>query len=413
MSKISTIIVREYLTRVKKKSFIIMTFVTPLLIIILMALPAILMKTHKGEKKFFAVVDATGQMKDAFVTSDNLNFNYFNGNLDTAMAMYKRANYDAIIYVPNNYMKDSISVFSENTISLGSKSAIRYMINSYLERQNLIKKNIDPAILQEVKVNVPIKTLELKKNGRIEKSSTELNTGLGFLAAFIIYFFIFIYGSMVMKGAMEEKTGRVVEIIVSSAKAFELMMGKIIGIALVAFTQFGIWLISVAAFILLAKDSLLQSSPKIASLLMAFNNVNFLTWGLLFLFFFIGGYLLYGSMFGAIGAAVDNETDTQQFVLPITLPLILAIAFAQIIIQDPSGQLATWFSIIPWTSPIIMMVRFGFGVPLWQLILSIVLLIVTFIATVWIAAKIYRIGILSYGKKLSYRDLWKWIKYKG
>ncbi len=413
MNKLKTIIAREYISRVKKKSFLIMTFLSPFLFILIILIPVWMNSNNKAEKMSLAVVDKSQEFHNAFMSSNELNFNYFHGNMDTVDTLFNSNNYDAIIYIPKNFRKDSITIFSSKSLSLGPKTKIHYMINSFVERQNLLALNIDPSVLQKVKENIPLKTLKKSKSGVLEKSSSELNTALGFIGAFIIYMFIFIYGAALMRGTMEEKTGRVVEIIVSSAKPFQLMLGKIIGVALVAFTQFGIWVGSVVVFVIATKNTLLESSPQIHSILISMHSVNFPLWISLFLFFFIGGYLLYGSMFAAVGAAVDNETETQQFMLPITLPLILAFVFAQSIIENPSGQLAVWLSEIPFTAPIVMMVRIGFEVPTWQIILSAVLLIITFLITVWFAAKIYRIGILSYGKKVTYKDLWKWIRYKG
>ena len=413
MSKIPTIISREYLTRVKKKSFLIMTFLTPVLLIGLMVLPYLVQKNNKGEKQYYAVVDKKGNLHDAFVDNDMVSFNYFRGTADSVQSLFKTGNYDGIVYIPEDYIMDSVAIYSANPVPLGVKSAIQMMLNSYIERQNLVKQNIDPLIIEGAKVKVPLKTLQLSKNGEIEKSSSELNTAIGFIGAIIIYMFIFTYGAMVMKGAMEEKKGRVVEILVSSVKSFEMMMGKIIGIALVAFTQFGIWLITLIGFIFIARTSFPDVVKNMSGIFEAMHSINFGAWLGMFIFYFIGGYLLYGSLFGAIGAAVDNDTDTQQFMLPITIPLILAFAFAQSIIQNPSGDLAVWLSIIPFTSPVLMVVRFGFGVPAWQVITSALVLIATFILTVWLAAKIYRVGILSYGKKVTYREMWKWIRYKG
>jgi len=412
MNKLKTIIAREYISRVKKKSFLIMTFLSPFLFILIILIPVWMTTNNKVENMNIAVVDNSSQLHTAFVVSDEINFNYFQGGMDSVNSIYDTENYDAVIFVPIDFRKDSITIFSSKPISLGVKSKIQYMINSFVERQNLLAQNIDPAILMKVKEDIPIKTFTKSKSGILEKSSSELNTALGFIGAFIIYMFIFIYGAQLMRGTMQEKTGRVVEIIVSSVKPFQLMFGKIIGVALVAFTQFGIWVGSVLVFIMAAKDNLLASSPQIQGIMMSLHSVNFGMWIPLFLFFFIGGYLLYGSMFAAIGAAVDNETDTQQFMLPITIPLILAFVFAQSIIENPSGQLAFWLSEIPFTSPIVMMVRVGFQVPAWEIILSAILLILTFLTTVWLASKIYRIGILSYGKKVTYSDLWKWIRTK-
>ncbi|MEA3451194.1 MAG: ABC transporter permease [Bacteroidota bacterium] len=413
MNKLKTIIAREYISRVKKKSFLILTFLSPFLFALIILIPVWIGQNNEGEEVNMAVVDKSNNFQEAFISSEEINFNYFQGGMDSVDVLFDSENYDAVIYLPEDFRNDSVTIYSAKSLSLGNKSKIKYMINAHVEKQNLLAQDIDPVILIQVKENIPVKTLKRSKSGELEKSSSELNTALGFAGALIIYMFIFIYGASLMRGAMEEKTGRVVEIIVSSARPFELMLGKIIGVAMVAFTQFGIWIASIAIFIAIGNQSFLASSPEIQSIMMSFQSVNFAMWIPLFIFYFIGGYLLYGSLFAAIGAAVDNETDTQQFMLPITIPLILAFIFAQSIIENPSGQLAVIMSQIPFTSPIVMMVRIGFGVPAWEILLSMFFLILTFIFTVWIASKIYRIGILSYGKKITYAELWKWIRYKG
>lgn len=413
MNKLKTIIAREYISRVKKKSFLILTFLSPFLFALLVLIPVWMSQNNQGEDVNMAIVDKSNSFHEALVSSDALTFNYFQGGMDSVNVLFDSDNYDAVIYFPEDFRTDSVTIFSKKSLSLGNKSKIKYMINAHVEKQNLLAQDIDPVVLMQVKENIPIKTLKRSKSGELEQSSSELNTALGFIGAIIIYMFIFIYGASLMRGAMEEKTGRVVEIIVSSARPFELMLGKIIGVAMVALTQFGIWIASIAIFIAVGNESFLASSPQIQSIMMSFQSVNFAMWIPLFLFYFIGGYLLYGSLFAAIGAAVDNETDTQQFMLPITIPLILAFIFAQSIIENPTGELAIIMSQIPFTSPIVMMVRIGFGVPAWEIFLSMFFLAITFLFTVWIASKIYRIGILSYGKKITYKDLWKWIRYKG
>ncbi len=412
MSKLNTIIKREYLSRVKTKTFIILTFLTPALFILIFLIPIWMSTQNKVENVVFGVIDNSGELKEAFVSSDKISFEFIENQTDTTNSLEKY-NYDAIIKIPEDYRNDTISIFSQKPVPLAYKQYIKYSINNYLEQKNLIAHNIDPAILQEVKENIPIQTYEMTEDGKIKQTSSELNTGLGFISAFMIYMFIFIFGAALMKGAMEEKSNRIVEILVSSVKSFDLMLGKIIGVALVAFTQVALWVIPVIIFIFASQNMIASSGMvELQLIITALQNVNLVAWLLMFLFYFVGGYLLYGSMFAAVGAAVDNQTDTQQFMLPITIPLILAFVFAQSIIENPSGDLAVWFSIIPFTSPVVMPVRFGFAVPMWQMLLSAGLLILTFLLMVYIAAKIYRIGILSYGKKITYADLWKWIRTK-
>jgi len=410
MSKITTIISREYLSRVRKKSFIIMTFLTPILFILIFLIPVwIANNDFKGEKTI-GIVDNSNEFQHIFVSSDNLKYEFIqSAPKDSLQKIYDQQNYDAILIIPANYETDSIKTYSEFPIPLDLKYTIQYTINAYVENKNLVALNIDPSLLAEAKSEIKVSS----DNWENQKTDSELNTVLGFASAMIIYMFIFIYGAQLMRGAMEEKKDRIVEIIVSSAKPFELMLGKILGVALVAFTQFGIWLSTVILVLVIGKDTFLASGgAEMTSILISIQNIDSFSWIIMFLFYFVGGYLLYGSLFAAIGAAVDNETDTQQFMLPLTLPLIIAFVFAQTIIQDPSGNLAVIFSLIPFTSPVVMMVRIGFGVPVWQMLASGTLLILTFLFTTYIGAKIYRIGILSYGKKVSYKDLWKWIRYK-
>jgi len=412
MSKISTIIAREYLTRVKKKSFLIMTFLTPVLFVAIILIPVwITNKEDKTENKI-AIVDQSSQFQDAFVSTETLTFDFVDANIDSIRSVYKTNNYTAIVVIPQDYQTDSIYIFSEEPITMSLKQTLKIYVESFAERQKLISLNIDPDIIAQAKQNIPIKTYQWSDSGELEQSSSEFNMILGFIGAFIIYIFIFTYGSQLMRGTLEEKKDRIIEIIISSAKPFELMLGKTIGVAMVAFTQFGIWILTILAVMFLGKDSF-SAGTEFSTIITSLQNFNSFSWIAYFVFFFISGYLLYGSMFAAIGAAVDNETDTQQFMLPITLPLILALIFAQSIIESPNGDLAVILSMIPFTSPIVMMVRIGFGVPFWQMAASGILLIGTFLLTTYLGSKIYRIGILSYGKKVSYKDLWKWIRYKG
>ncbi len=412
MNNLKIIIKREYLARVKKKSFIIMTFLTPILMAALFFLPVIMMNNQGQEFKNIAVIDESKQFTDAFKSSPSVEFNYLKNKPDSLQTFFKNNSYYAIIVIPKNFRTDSVFIFSEKAISVEVKETIRHFINYNIELQNLIAKNIDPKVLAEAKEQIPLQTLIWSKSGKLQQSISEVNMALGFISAFVIYMFIFIYGTQLMRGVMEETTGRVVEILVSSANPFEMMLGKIVGIASVALTQFGIWLLTIGVIFLGAKGFITQQSNEINIIFSALQNINSVMWVILFFTYFIGGYLLYGSLFAMIGSAVDNETDTQQFTLPITIPLILAFIFAQSIITNPEGALAVWLSVIPFTSPLVMMVRIGFGVPFWQIAISISLLIATFIATTYVASRIYRIGILSYGKKVSYKDLWKWLGYK-
>jgi len=289
--------------------------------------------------------------------------------------------------------------------------------------------------LEAARTNIHVNTIRVGDKGEEHKSSTEIAMVLGYIFGFMIYIFIFIYGTMVMRGVMEEKQNRIVEVIISSVKPFELMMGKIVGIALVGLTQFAIWVVLFIGIFNVAKGFIPDMSPEQAQNLMAqsqmsgqmenvaqssqmqeifsmMSNINFPLIIGCFFFFFIGGYLLYSSLFGAVGSAIDSEEDAQQFTLPVTIPLIVAIIVMMNAITNPEGQIAFWFSLIPFTSPVVMMVRIPFGVPVWELLLSMALLVGTFVGTVWVAGKIYRTGILMYGKKPTWKELGKWLTYR-
>jgi ABC-2 type transport system permease protein len=300
--------------------------------------------------------------------------------------------------------------------------------------------------MKTIDTNVSIQTINIDSSGVAKKTSTGIAMALAYLFGFLMYMLVFIFGSQVMRGVIEEKTSRVVEVIISSVKPIQLMMGKIIGIALVGLTQFFIWIVLTAGIATVLKTTLLSKtdmteisqaaphnlmagstpaeaapqmsamSPELAEFSKMFDSAMNQPWGLIifaFIFYFITGYLLYASVFAAIGSAVDNETETQQFMLPVTIPIILALMVAMGTMQNPESPLSFWCSLIPLTSPIVMMARIPFGVPYWQIAVSMALMLVTFGVFVWMAAKIYRTGILMYGKKTSWKEMWKWLRYSG
>lgn len=415
MNKIFLVIRREYLARVRKKSFLIMTLLTPVLFALLIIVPVYIMKNPQTPTRNFAVIDNSNLFSKVFVSNDKYKFSFINQPQDSLLNYCKKNNIYAVVVIPENYLIDSVQIYSQEPITLDVKGTFQSLLDAQAMKMFLEEQHIDPAILAQAHKEVPLKTYQWSnENGKAQDSSSEVYTALGYIGAFIIYMFILIYGAQLMRSSMEEKKDRIMEILVSSVKPFNLMMGKVIGVALVAFTQFFIW---IAAAIFLISSFHLSAHAvggmQFLSVLTAIKTVNITKFVILFLIYFIGGYLLYGSLFAAIGAAVDNETDTQQFMLPLTLPLILSVVFAQSVITEPNGQLAVILSMIPFTSPVVMLVRVGFGVSFWQMALSISLLVLTFLLCVYLAAKIYRIGILAYGKKITYHDLWKWIKYKG
>ena len=440
MNKIPLIIKREYLTRVKKKSFVIMTLLGPLLMAALFIVP-IYVAQMEGDIKTIGIIDETGLFIDSFENTDNLLFIPLEEDLETAKKNISENDLYAILHIPKTELSvpETGILFSDKQPNIVVKEYVQNVIRKEVEALKLNASGVDPEILQSIKTKINLLTIKINKGGEEESSSTELSMAVGFISGLIIYFFIFMYGSLVMRGVIEEKTNRIVEVIVSSVKPFQLMMGKIVGVAMVGLTQFALWviftLIIVSVYLSIFSADLnsyqssqlklgentipqteaIQSSDVNESAIAIFESIQTINFGVLigaFIFFFIGGYLLYGAFFAAIGSAVDSETDTQQFMLPLTAPLILSIVLAQFIMVNPDGPAAFWLSIFPLTSPVIMMIRIPFGVPYFDLVLSVSFLILGFLGATWLAAKIYRTGILMYGKKISYKELWKWVRYK-
>jgi ABC-2 type transport system permease protein len=355
------------------------------------------------------------------------------GSLAAAKQAFLKSEHTGLLYIPQlNLDKPAgIRLYSKSNTSISNKVAIEASMRQEIEALKLQRSGVSQQTLDDLKADVSVNTTNLSSDG--EKDNNALVTsGAAWASAFLIYMFIFIYGVQIMRGVIEEKTNRIVEVIISSVKPFQLMMGKILGIAAVGLTQFLLWMIlsglTTAAVTATFREELqaqqqaatmgvdspaAAKSQELSQALQAMDNLNLPLILGCFVFYFLGGYLLYGALFGAVGAAVDNETDTQQFLLPITIPLILSFVVAQtVILRNPDGPVAFWMSMIPLTSPISMMLRIPFGVPVWELLLSMVLLVAGFVFTTWIAARIYRVGILMYGKKVSYKELSKWLFYK-
>lgn len=392
------------------------------------------------DTKSVQVLDESGLFKQEFKDSEVLKFSYVDTSLDSAKVSFKKSEANALVYIPANVIDHpkGVRIYSDKNVSMDLKSEIEKVIEKQIEDIKLEQAGITHKILEDSRVNISSETISLSEEGE-KTSSSGAATIIGGICAFLIYMSVFIYGTQVMRGITEEKTSRIVEVIISSVKPFQLMLGKIIGVALVGLTQFVLWILLTTA-LTSATSAVLGSrmSKEPARIAQEMNKVQMPNQGIpggnvdnpvaevlgavaslniplivgCFLFYYLGGYLLYSALFGAVGAAVDNDADTQQFMLPITLPIIFSFVFAQFVLRDPDGTLAFWTSIIPFTSPIIMMVRVPFGVPAWEIALSMVLLVLGFIGTTWIAARIYRVGILMYGKKVSYKELAKWIFYK-
>ena len=420
MRKIWLIIKREYLVRVRKKSFIVMTIVGPLLMVALMIFPAYL-ANQTQEVRTIAIDEDGFEFTNQIEDTDFLHFSKI-PNQEAVLLKndFSKSNYYALLRIKEN----NFTLYSNQQISLSVSKAIENQLEQIIEHQKLKAAGIDLDILSEAESTVRITTKIITEDGNTTKSKAEASMGIGFICGILIYIFIFMYGTMVMRGVIEEKTSRIVEVIISSVKPFQLMMGKIIGVALVGLTQFLLWIFltiaitSVAELMFINAGSMSTelSSTQQSSLLIELSNltggINLVQIFISFIFYFLAGYLMYSSLFAAVGSAVDAEADTQQFVLPITIPLILAFILIQPIMENPDGPLAFWMSIIPFTSPVIMMVRLPFGVANWELALSMGILILSFVLTTYLAGKIYRTGILMYGKKTSYKELWKWLSYK-
>ena len=324
--------------------------------------------------------------------------------------------YYALLIISDSNSQNRFTIYSAQHISLSVKNNIESQISKINERKKLEEADIDIEILNSLFSEIEIMSVIIDEQGYESKGSSEMSSAIGFITAFLIYLFIFMYGSMVMRGVIEEKTSRIVEVIISSVRPFQLMMGKIVGVALVGLTQFVLWILltySIASLFEVVFMNSNNQSEIITGILSSVGQINLSSIVISFLFYFMGGYLLYSSLFAAIGSAVDTESDTQQFVLPITIPLILSLVMIEPIMNNPDGTLAIWLSIIPFSSPIIMMARLPFGgVESWEIIISATVLICTFLSTTYIASKIYRVGILMYGKKSSFKELIKWISYK-
>jgi len=420
MRKIWLIIKREYLVRVRKKAFIVMTIVGPLLMAALMIVPTYL-ANETQELRTIAIEEDGFEFTNQIEDTDFLHFSKIPTEEATLLKNdFSESNYYALLHIEGDYF----TLYSNQQISLTVSKTIENQLEQIIEHQKLKAAGIDLAILSEAQSTVHISTKIITEGGGTTNSKAEASMGIGFICGILIYMFIFMYGTMVMRGVIEEKTSRIVEVIISSVKPFQLMMGKILGVALVGLTQFTLWIlltIAIASFAeLMFMDASsmttelnsTQQSILLSELSNLTGGINLMQIFVSFIFYFLAGYLMYSSLFAAVGSAVDAEADTQQFVLPITIPLILAFILIQPIMENPDGQLAFWMSIIPFTSPVIMMVRLPFGVANWELALSMCVLILSFVLTTYLAGKIYRTGILMYGKKTSYKELWKWLSYK-
>jgi len=451
MNKTLLIIQREYLSKVKKKSFLIMTILGPIIfggLIVGVALLAASDTTHHH----ILLADDLGYLledeilvyqqaavdRPRFRSTEKLSYDFRKGAVDAKKELESGV-YTAVIQLSEiSYTDGKVEMFAEKTPSMSIQNRIASDIEDAFELYRAKKNNISIETYKSIRQSVDINVIKPSAGDKEDLTSVKAMIGFGF--ALIIYFFIFFYGVQVMRGVMEEKTNRIVEVIISSVKPFQLMMGKIIGIGLVGLTQFLIWVgltAAISAFGVgaMQKEMLEKQKEQLAmidsggiieaqnmsdetdaasmqtEMLAVIQEVPWTDVVLSFLVFFVCGYLLYASMFAAIGASVDNETDTQQFMMPVTLPLIFGYVVSTMMIENPESSIGTIFAIVPFTSPIVMMVKTAIGVSIGLKLLSIVTLVATIFFFVWLAAKIYRVGILMYGKKPSYKELWKWMRY--
>ncbi len=437
MSKIHLIIKKEYTERVMKRSFILMTFLTPVLLVGIGLLPMLIMQMRVEKKNHIVVIDQTGLYRHALPESETYTFEF----TDLPVSQVREENRDSKSFTALLHITDDLSrnpsgatLYSEKQLGIELVEYLKSLLSRCVEEQKLASYDIPglKEIVQDAKVQLHIATIKWDEQGSEKVVSSELAVFIGMMAALLIYMFIFIYGMQVTMSVMQEKSNRIVEIIVSSVRPFELMMGKVVGVALVGLTQMFMWVVLTmllfsVSFLFVGDSNMLQAAAEPAALqglessddltalaaqAYAFiSSFNWLQIGILFFVYFLGGYFFYASLFAAIGAAVDSEADVQQFNVVLTFPIVLSIFAAIYSTRDPESSLAFWTSIIPFTSPVVMMSRLPFDVPAWEIALSLAVLVLSFVGSIWLSGKIYRTGILMYGKSPSWKELWKWIRY--
>ena len=435
MNQLTLIMKREYLTKVRNKSFIIMTFLSPLIFVGIFALVAYLSNLNNDTVRTIYVMDESGLFSEEFVSSPHLQYKLiFDSSLEDAKKDTERDKVNGLLYIPKKEKLEDfsrgITFYSEDSPSMTTMGNINRILENKVNTLKLKESGIDSEMIKNLNINISANQ-ETFKGQETSKLGAGLKLAFGGAAGYLLFMFIIIYGNMIMRSVIEEKTSRVIEVIISSVKPRILLLGKIFGTTLAGLTQFLIWVVLIlvlmtvvtslfgidAASMSPSQQALDQSieggtQQLVQEFIMEINNLPIANLIVMFIFFFIGGYLLYASLYAAVGAAVDSETDTQQFMMPILMPLILAVYVGVFtVIDNPHGTVSQVFSFIPFTSPVVMLMRIPFGVPLWQQILSVTLLFITFFGTVWFAAKIYRVGILMYGKKTTYKEIYKWLKY--
>jgi ABC-2 type transport system permease protein len=417
MNKVLLIIQREYLTRVRKKAFIVMIFALPALILIMSGAIALVAKSTNelSDLQTVKVIDNNGIFTGKFHDGNNIKFEVATKPLNELKKdIIKDENLSAL-QIPANYnKKDSVQIFSKKKPSFVLTGVIEKQMNDIAVSDGMLKHHIDTAVINSVKrINVSLNPIQVTETGD-KNANVGANMGVGVACAILIYLVLFIYGAQVMRGVIEEKTSRIIEVIISSVKPFQLMLGKIIGVGLVGLTQFAAWIILSIVASKIAGAAFSSPQGPVMSILAVLKTIQFGYIMAMFFFYFLTGYLLYSALFAAVGSAVDSETETQQFMFPITMPLLFTyILSVSVLFRAPDSPLAVWLSMIPFTAPVAMMVRIPFGgVTTLQLVISMTLMVIGFLFTTYIAARIYRVGILMYGKKASFKELAKWFFYK-
>lgn len=435
MNHLSLIIKREYLTKVRNKSFIIMTFLSPIIVVAIFALVAYLSNLNNDTVRSISVLDESGLFVEDFVSSPHTKYKLlFDVPLDDAKAEAEKSEIYGLLYIPKTENLESLSngitFYSKDSPSLSMMKDINGMLESKVNILKLKDAGIDSQLIKDLRIRVSANQ-ETFQGKETSKMGSGLKLIFGGAAGYLLFMFIIIYGNMIMRSVIEEKTSRVIEVIISSVKPRVLLLGKILGTTLAGLTQFLVWVVLILVLMTAASSifgiDVAGASPSqqvieqsvdggaeqiFQDVMREINNLPIANLIIMFILFFIGGYLLYASLYASVGAAVDSETDTQQFMMPILMPLMLAVYVGFFtVIDNPHGTVSQVFSYIPFTSPVVMLMRIPFGVPLWQQLISVLILFLTFFGTVWFAAKIYRVGILMYGKKPTYKELWKWLRY--
>jgi ABC-2 type transport system permease protein len=433
MSKVWLVIQREYLARVQKKSFLLATLLTPLIFPAIMGV-FLWLATSDSDTDSLRIIEVVDENNMFFLeSSDQYAFSFSKVDMAEGKRMVIDGERFGFLYIPKIDLSQptGITYFGEKNANMGLVTMMESALKKRIEEQRLFLSGISPEVINAYRTKVSIRSITLDESGDEKITDATVNYAIGFLAGILIYVFIFLYGNQIMQGVIEEKSSRIIEILVSSVRPFQLMMGKIIGIGAVGLTQFLIWVVLIGTISSIVvgyfgmqmpqqqalemanadMGQMMAEQSKAQDILQVINGIDFIQLVVTFTFYFLGGYLFYGAFFAAVGAAVDAPSEAQQFMFPVTIPLLIGyMGLFVFVLNDPNSQTSFWLSIIPFTSPIGMMGRISYGVPFWELLLSMGLLVGGFFASTWLAAKIYRIGILVHGTKVSYKTLWRWLK---